>query len=340
MVLLQSMNFSNNKVAVIGGGSWATAIVKILQNNLSTVYWWVREPEIKEGVKANGRNPLFLSSAQLNSKRIRISNNLATIVAKVDTIILVVPSAYVYRSISVLKPDSLKNKNVVSAIKGIVPEKIQTITDYLMSNFQVSEDRLCVVCGPSHAEEIAAEKLTYLTAGSLNNDLAEYIASIFRTTYVKIHTSPDMKGIEFSVILKNIYALAGGIFRGAGYGDNLLALFNANCISEMIHFLNEVVPNNNRNFCSASYLGDLLVTSYSQYSRNRSFGMMIGRGYSVRTAQLEMKMIAEGYYAVKCIHEMNKTFKVDVPIIEMVYRVLYEGSSIKLEIMRLLEILR
>lgn len=334
------MERSKQKIAVIGGGSWATAIVKILTNNASTVYWWVREPEIKEGVELNGRNPLYLSSALLNTKKIRVSNDLHQIISKANIIILVVPSAYIFKSFEELKPKNFKNKIVVSAIKGIVPEKMLTVTEFMHHTYEVPEENMCVVCGPSHAEEIAAEKLTYLTAGSSNADLASHIADIFRCNYVHINTSSDMKGMEFSVILKNIYAMGGGIFRGAGYGDNLLALFNANCTNEMIHFLNQVVPNDQRNFCSASYLGDFLVTSYSQYSRNRQFGMMIGRGYSVRTTQLEMKMIAEGYYATKCIHEISKSYNVNIPIIEMVYRVLYENSSIKLEIIKLLDIMK
>ncbi|MBP5413120.1 MAG: NAD(P)-binding domain-containing protein [Bacteroidales bacterium] len=328
------------KIAVIGGGSWATAIVKILTNNHSPIYWWVREPEIKEGVELNGRNPLFLSSALLNNKKIRISNNLRRVVSRANIIILVVPSAYIYKSLEVLTPKHFKNKIIVSAIKGIVPEKMLTVTQYIHSQFDVAEENMCVVCGPSHAEEIAAERLTYLTAGSSNTALANTIADIFRCKYVHINTSSDMKGIEFSVILKNIYAMGGGMFRGAGFGDNLLATFNANCINEMTHFLNLVVPNEQRSFYSAPYLGDFLVTSYSQYSRNRQFGMMIGRGYSVRTAQLEMKMIAEGYYAVKCIHEICKSYDVNIPIIEMVYRILYENSSIKLEFIKMLDVMK
>ncbi len=331
---------STQKVAVIGGGSWATAIVKILTNNLSCVYWWVREPEIKEGVETHGLNPLYLSSARLNTKRIRISNSLEEVIANVDTLVLVVPSAYVHTTLQHLSSNALNNKNIVSAIKGIVPETMETISSYIENHFHVSEDRMCVVCGPSHAEEIASERLTYLTAGSQNMDLATYVAQLFACEYVRINTSLDMKGIEFSVVLKNIYALAGGIFRGAGYGDNLLALFNANSINEMIHFLNIVVPNGQREFCSASYLGDFLVTAYSQYSRNRSFGMMIGRGYSVKSAQLELKMISEGYYASKCIHEIKKNYSINTPIADEVYNILYEHAPIKASLSNLLKIMK
>jgi glycerol-3-phosphate dehydrogenase (NAD(P)+) len=329
-----------HKVAVIGGGSWATAIVKILTTNLTTVYWWVREAEIEDEIKKNGRNPLYLSSVLFNNKHIRISTNLKHIIAKADTLILVIPSAYLYSTLSVLEKNNMQQKHVVSAIKGIVPERMETISSYITNYFGVSNDQFCIISGPSHAEEIASEKLTYLTAGSSNVEFAEYIASIFATNYVKVYTSSDMQGIEFSIVLKNIYALAGGLLRGADVGDNLLAVFNANCLNEMVHFIETVFPDTNRNVFTAPYLGDFLVTAYSQYSRNRSFGMMIGKGYSVRTAQLEMKMVAEGLHAVRCIHELNIDYKVDIPIIETIYRILYENASLKFEMQKLLTLMK
>ena len=327
-------------VAVIGGGSWATAIVKILSSTLPLVYWWVREPEIEEGIQNNGRNPLYLSSALLDNKKICISTNLQDVVSKADTLVLVTPSAYLYSTLSVLTPEQLQNKSIVSAIKGIVPEKMETISSYITNNFQVPITRFCVISGPSHAEEIAAERLTFLTSGSSNPELAENIASIFTTNYVQVQTSSDMQGIEFSTVLKNIYALAGGILRGTGAGDNLLAVFNTNCVNEMVHFIESIHPNKNRNIFTAPYLGDFLVTSYSQFSRNRLFGVMIGKGYSVRTAQLEMKMVAEGFHAVRCIHELNLTYKVNIPIIESVYRILYENAPLKFEIQKLFQNMR
>jgi len=328
------------KVAVIGSGSWATAIVKILLSNLSPVYWWVRESEIEEGVQNKGRNPLYLSSALLDNKKIHISTDLKHIVSQADTIILVVPSAYLFATLSELQPEDFQGKNLISAIKGLVPERMNSISSYMINDFKLTTDRLGVICGPSHAEEIASERLTYLASASANLALAEETANFFRCNYVKVHVSNDMEGIEFSVVLKNIYALAAGIFRGIGYGDNLLALFNTNCLNEMACFIESVFPNADRNLFTAPYLGDFLVTAYSQFSRNRSFGVMIGNGYSVRTAQLEMKMIAEGYYAVRCIHEMNLKHKVNIPIAEAVYRILYENASPKMEIVKLLEGMR
>jgi glycerol-3-phosphate dehydrogenase (NAD(P)+) len=328
---------SKHKVAVIGGGSWATAIVKILTTNLSTVYWWVREPEIEEGVKTKGRNPLYLSSVLLNNKQIRISTNLTNVISKVDTLVLVTPSAFVYSTLSAVTKKNMQKKYVVSAIKGIVPERMETISSYITGYFGVPNTHFCIISGPSHAEEIASEKLTYLTAGSVDLEFAKYIASIFTANYVRVHTSSDMQGIEFSIVLKNIYALAGGLLRGADVGDNLLAVFNTNCLNEMVHFIDAVFPDKNRNIFTAPYLGDFLVTAYSQYSRNRSFGMMIGKGYSVRTAQLEMKMVAEGFHAVRCIHELSIGCQVDIPIIETVYRILYEEAPLQSEIRKLLK---
>ena len=334
------MNHINKKIAVIGGGSWATAIVKILTTNLTNVYWWVREPEIEEGVKTKGRNPLYLSSVLLNNKRIRISTNLKNIVSKADVLVLVTPSAYLYSTLSTLTAKDFEVKNVVSAIKGIVPEQMKPISAYMEDVFGITADRFGVISGPSHAEEIASERLTYLTSGSVNIEFAEFVAQIFANPYVKVQTSSDMQGIEFSTVLKNIYALGGGIIRGIAAGDNLVAVFNTNCINEMVHFIESVHPNSQRNVFTAPYIGDFLVTAYSQFSRNRSFGIMIGQGYSVRTAQLEMKMVAEGFHAVRCIHELNLIYRVDIPIIETIYRILYENAPLKLETQKLFQNLK
>lgn len=332
----EGMNILKPKVAVIGSGTWATAIVKILCENLNTIYWWVREPEIVESIQNTGRNPLYLSLAALNPKQIKISNDLKKTVAKADIIIFVVPSAYLHNTISELKVKDFENKYIVSAIKGVVPERMEFISKYFMHYFDIDAEKLGIISGPSHAEEVASKKTTYLTAASLNRAFAEQIAAIFKTDFVHTNVSHDIFGIEFSVVLKNIYALAAGIFRGMGVGDNLLALFNTNCINEMTNFMNTVYPDKNRNFYTAPYLGDFLVTTYSQHSRNRTFGVMIGRGYSVRTAQLEMKMVAEGYYSTRCIHEMNLKYKVKIPIIDVVYNILYEKASSRQEMYNLL----
>lgn len=331
------MSIIKPKVAVIGSGTWATAIVKILSDNLPSINWWVREPEIVQSIQNTGRNPLYLSSVILNPKQVKISNDLQKVVSKAEIIILVVPSAYLHNTISELTIKDFENKHIISAIKGIVPERMEFISNYLMHYFNVESERLGIISGPSHAEEVAWRKTTFLTAASLNESFSNQIAEIFKTDYVNTNVSNDMYGIEFSVVLKNIYALAAGIFRGMGAGDNLLALFNINCINEMINFISAIHPNKERNFYTAPYLGDFLVTTYSQHSRNRSFGIMIGQGYSVRTAQLEMKMVAEGYYATRCIHEMNLDYKVSTPIIDAVYNILYQKASFRQEMYNLLQ---
>ncbi|MDR1793183.1 MAG: NAD(P)H-dependent glycerol-3-phosphate dehydrogenase [Bacteroidales bacterium] len=331
---------NKEKIAVIGGGSWATAIVKILYDNQLNVYWWVREPEIVESLKEYGHNALYLSSVEFNPRKIHISTRLKAIIAAADTVVLVTPSVYLHKTLSTLDKKDLKGKNIVSAIKGIVPETMQTVSAYMSDTFSIKDDYLCVVSGPSHAEEIADEKLTYLTAGSANPYLAENVQKMFACNYVKISQSPDIEGLEYAVVLKNIYALAGGIFRGADFGDNLLASLNANCVGEMCNFVNTIAPLEKRNFCTSPYAGDFLVTSYSQYSRNRTFGMMIGRGYSVNAVQLEMKMVAEGYYAAKCIHQINAKHQIYIPIAEMVYRILYENAPLKAEMKKILNLIK
>jgi glycerol-3-phosphate dehydrogenase (NAD(P)+) len=280
---------------------------------------------------------MYLSSVAIDPKHVKVSNDLVKTVSKADIIIMVIPSAYLHRTISDLEPKHFENKSIISAIKGIVPERMEFITDYLINHFHVDPQQLGVISGPSHAEEIAWRKLTFLTSASLNPELAAEVADYFNCDYVRTNVSDDIFGIECSVVLKNIYALAAGIFRGMGAGDNLLALFNTNCINEMIHFISSIHPDKDRNFYTAPYLGDFLVTTYSQHSRNRAFGVMIGQGYSIRTAQLEMKMVAEGYYATRCIHEINMKYKINTPIINAVFSILYEKAMFRQEMYNLLK---
>jgi glycerol-3-phosphate dehydrogenase (NAD(P)+) len=319
------------KIAVIGGGSWATAIVKILSNNVKHVYWWVRETEIKEGVEKFNHNPLYLSDVEFKNNTVVISNDINYIVSQVTDVIFVTPAAFLCQSISPLAKDSLSGKRVYSAIKGIIPERNQIIADFLNEEYNVSLQDICIISGPSHAEEIALEKLTYLTFASQNPKMAAYMASIFSCRYVKTSISDDIYGTEYAAVLKNIYAIAVGISKGLGYGDNFVAVLIANAIQEMEKFIEKVHPIN-RNLYNSVYLGDLMVTAYSQFSRNRTFGNMIGAGYSVKSAQLEMKMIAEGYYATKGIKEINKQHGVDLPIFNAVYNILYENISPYMEI--------
>lgn len=325
------------RVAVIGGGSWATAIVKILTDNLEHIRWWVREEEIVEGITKFGHNPLYMSSVYINPTNINISTDLRKIVSRADYIIIVSPSAFLHETLAPLKRSKLSKKKIINAVKGIVPETMQLITDYLMSEFNIPISNLALISGPSHAEEIAREKVTYLTAASENTELAETVARFFSNRYVRTIVSNDLRGAELAIVLKNIYALGAGIYSGMGYGDNFLATYIANCVKEMKKFVTELYPNSNRELSDSVYLGDLLVTAYSSFSRNRLFGNMIGHGLSVRIAQLEMKMIAEGYTASRCIHELNKLYDVYIPIAETIYGVLYENQSVESEMKRISE---
>ena len=314
------------KIAVIGGGSWATAIVKILSNNIKHVYWWVRETEIKEGVEKFNHNPLYLSDVEFKHNSVIISNDIEFIVSQVTDVIFVVPAAFLCDSIRPLSIDSLKGKKIYSAIKGIIPGRNQIIADFMSEVYEISLQDICIISGPSHAEEIALEKLTYLTFASQNKKMAEFMAARFSCRYVKTSTSDDIYGTEYAAVLKNIYAIAVGISKGLGYGDNFVAVLISNAIQEMEKFIEKVHPIN-RNLYNSVYLGDLMVTAYSQFSRNRTFGNMIGAGYSVKSAQLEMKMIAEGYFATKGIKEINKLHDVELPIFDAVYNILYENIS-------------
>ena len=325
------------RVAVIGGGSWATAIVKILSANLEHIHWWVREDEIVEGISTYGHNPLFLSSVYINPKDVKISTDLRQVVAKSDYVIIVTPSAFLHKTLEPLRKSKLNHKKIINAVKGIVPETMQVITEYLKTEFKVPASNIAIISGPSHAEEVAQEKFTFLTAASENQELAETVAKFFTNRYVRASVSNDIMGAEMAIVLKNIYALGAGIYSGLGYGDNFIAAYIANCLKEMKSFVGSIYPVAERHISDSVYLGDLLVTAYSSYSRNRMFGNMIGHGLSVRVARLEMNMIAEGYFSCRCIHEMNKEFKADIPIVETIYGILYESNNVSSEMKRIAE---
>ncbi|NVN94569.1 MAG: NAD(P)H-dependent glycerol-3-phosphate dehydrogenase [Bacteroidetes bacterium] len=317
--------------AVIGSGSWATALVKILQNNVDCVNWWVRESEVKEGVEKYHHNPLYLSSVELDSQKLNISNDIYEIINNATCLIFAIPAAFMYDALSELPKEIFKNKKIFSATKGIIPSHNLIIADFFNQNFGIPFQYIGIISGPSHAEEIALEKLTYLTVASQNNELAEFMADCLRCRYVKTSTSDDIYGTEYAAVLKNIYAIAAGVCKGLGYGDNFLAVLISNALQEMEKFIENVHPIN-RELTNSVYLGDLMVTAYSQFSRNRTFGTMIGSGYSVKSAQLEMKMIAEGYYAANCIHIINEKYQVEMPIMDAMYNILYENISPFIEI--------
>jgi glycerol-3-phosphate dehydrogenase (NAD(P)+) len=317
------------KIAVIGGGSWATAIVKMLQNNCENVGWYLRNNDTIDYIKRYHHNPHYISSAQLNTERLNISSNLKEIVEAAELVILAVPSAFLHDTLK-KTGISFENKYVFSAIKGIIPETNQIVGEYLMQHFNLPHRSLGVITGPCHAEEVAMERLSYLTIASPSQELARALADKLNCRYLKTTLSDDIYGTEYSAVLKNVFAIASGICHGLGYGDNFQAVLISNAIQEIKRFVDAVHPIE-RDIKSPAYLGDLLVTAYSQFSRNRTFGNMLGKGYSVKFAQMEMNMVAEGYYAVKCIHEINKKYQVEMPITNAVYNIIYERISPAIE---------
>lgn len=317
---------TNTKITVLGSGSWATAIVKILSQNVSNLGWWIREPEIREHLLNFGHNPEYLSSVQFDAGCFHVYENVEKAVEDAEVVLLCIPAAFLDSAIGGLAQQCFAGKVIASAIKGVVPETNTIVADYLAERFGVEAPQIVIVTGPSHAEEVAQEKLTYLTVASQNPENAQLLASVFNCRYIKTSLSDDIYGTEYAPILKNIMAMAAGMCHGIGFGDNFQAVLISNAIAEMEVFL-QAVHAAPRQITASVYLGDLLVTAYSQFSRNRLFGNMIGKGYSVKAAQHEMNMIAEGYYAAKCIHLMNQELKAELPVCEAVYEVLYNNQS-------------
>jgi glycerol-3-phosphate dehydrogenase (NAD(P)+) len=316
----------SKKAAVIGNGSWATALAKLLGNNLKEVNWYVRKPEDANYISKFHHNPRYLSSVEFVPGNLKLFSDLSNCIESSDIIVLAVPSAFCNDVLKDVPKEIFKNKIVFSAIKGIIPEHNLIVGEYLNKVFEVPLNHIGVITGPCHAEEVALEKLSYLTLACTDVSKAEQLAELLRCRYMKVAISDDIYGTEYSAVLKNVIAIAGGICHGLGYGDNFLAVLVSNAIQEIERFVKAVHPID-RDIKASAYLGDLLVTAYSQFSRNRMFGTMLGKGYSVKMAQLEMNMIAEGYYAVKCVNEINKKYKVDMPITQAVYNIAYEKYS-------------
>jgi glycerol-3-phosphate dehydrogenase (NAD(P)+) len=318
------MSSAFKNIGIIGSGSWATALVKIVSEqediNLS---WWIRSEESLEYLKKFGRNPRYLSSVDIDTQKVNLLSNLNEILRVSDLLILAVPSAFLNET---LKHVELPvNKVYVSAIKGVDPESRQVIVRYLEKQYHIPSSQIGLISGPCHAEEVALEKLSYLTIAAESEELAKKIETLISCRYINTTTNADLYGAEYAAVLKNIYAIGAGIAHGLGYGDNFQAIYTGAAIREMEIFL-DALHENHRDVKNAAYLGDLLVTCYSQFSRNRTFGNMLGKGYSVKSAQLEMNMIAEGYYATESIYLICKENKLDTPIIESVYDVLYRSS--------------
>jgi glycerol-3-phosphate dehydrogenase (NAD(P)+) len=314
------------KVAVIGGGSWATAITKMLCNNLNEVSWWVRNKETADYIKNYKHNPRYIQSIEFPIEKLHIDHNLVSVLEKTDILVVAIPSAFVYEQFKDIPQELMENKILFSAIKGIIPEYHAIPARFFHKQFRTPYGNIGIISGPCHAEEVALERLSYLTIACQQEENAKLMADMLSCRYIKTAVSDDLFGTELSAVLKNVYAIACGICHGLGYGDNFQSVLVSNAIREIEKFVDAVNPIH-RDVKSSAYLGDLLVTAYSQFSRNRTFGNMIGKGYSVKAAQLEMNMIAEGYYAVRSIHEINRKFQVEMPIAEAVYNILYEKIS-------------
>ena len=318
---------SGARCAMIGYGSWATALAKVLTENEPSIGWYVRNPEVLESLRDKGRNPRYLSNVRFDRTRINPSDDLDRVVSEADIVILASPSAYLKKTLETLTVP-LKEKFVISAIKGIVPDDYTTVVEYMHDHYDLSFKQLGIITGPSHAEEVSLERLSYLTVVCTDPENSHTIGHKFATEYIKLSYSTDLYGIEYATILKNIYAVAVGMAVGLGYGDNFLAVLISNSAMEMARFLRESYPDQRETRASA-YLGDLLVTCYSVYSRNRKLGLLIGHGCTVRDALDEMTQVAEGYFAADCIRHINARHKVQMPIADMVYEVLYKGVPVR-----------
>ncbi|MCH5175501.1 MAG: NAD(P)H-dependent glycerol-3-phosphate dehydrogenase [Prevotellaceae bacterium] len=321
---------SCGRVAVLGGGSWATAIAKIVMHHEERITWYIRRDDRIEDFKRMHHNPAYLTGVHFDVDRITFSSNLNDVVKNNDTLIFVIPSPYIKSHLKKLKTN-MREKMIVTAIKGIVPDESVTVSSYFQRQYNVPEEQVACIGGPSHAEEVALDRLCYLTIGCRDMENAQVVANLFANKYVKTSVSSDIEGIEYSSVLKNVYAIAAGVCHGLKLGDNFQAVLVANALQEMKRFLTAIMPED-RHVSDSAYLGDLLVTMYSNFSRNRVFGTMIGQGYSVKTAQLEMEMIAEGYYGTNCMKIINKRYHVNMPILDAMYNILYEKISPSMEI--------
>ncbi len=318
---------SSPKFAVLGGGSWATAIVKMLCENLDEVSWYMRSVYAIEHIKKQEHNPNYLSSVEFDINQLHLSNDINKIVKEADILIFAIPSAFLKRELDNLT-ESLDGKIIFSAIKGIVPESSLIVGEHFHKTYNIPYDNIGVITGPCHAEEVALERLSYLTIACADEEKAKLVAKHLSSDYITTKTSDDIIGTEYAAMLKNIYAIAAGIAHGLGYGDNFQSVLMSNAIREMKKFIKKV-HKMKRNINDSAYLGDLLVTGYSVFSRNRMFGNMIGKGYTVKSAQMEMSMVAEGYYATDSAYKIVQNTGAKTPIINAVHAILYEGKEPK-----------
>ena len=323
------------KFGILGSGSWGTALAKILTDNGQSIYWWNRSDNAIKQILTRRHNPHYLSGAYFNVDQLTLTTDPSEVIRNSNCIIIAIPSAYVETTLSKLDKNIFAGKKVISAVKGILPVQSLLLNDFLKNEFEFSIENYFTVLGPCHAEEVAAEKLSYLTFSGVDKSTTQSITTYFKTDYLNTIENNDIYGVQYAAVLKNIYAVGAGMAHGLEYGDNFLSVFIANCANEMAEFLkmadinlvSGTINSYNKNYASSVYLGDLLVTCYSLFSRNRTFGNMIGKGYSVKSAQIEMSMVAEGYNASKGIHIINQKIMAEMPIAETIYQILWKGLS-------------
>lgn len=320
-------------IAILGSGSWATALAKIALCNQESINWFIRRQEVIDEFIATGKNPTYLNNLKFDVARINFSADINKVIAASDVLILAIPSPYIKQSLKKIRR-SLHKKIIVNAVKGMIPDENMLVTEYLHQEFKVPIANLGVIAGPCHAEEIVYERLSYLTVGCEDRATGQLISKLLDTDFVRATPSTDVIGLEYSSVMKNIYAIAAGMCEGLRYGDNFQAVLITNAVLEMEKFISAVNPAH-RNVVASGYLGDVLVTSYSKFSRNRLFGQMIGQGYSVKAAQMEMQMVAEGFYGTKAIYLANQRFHVSLPIVDTMYKILYKHQSPKIGIQEL-----
>ena len=318
------------KIAVLGSGSWATAILKLLTHNHNDVHWWIRQQSSVDYVHKFHHNPKYLSSVEIKLAPEKISTNAKELIAQADYILMATPSAYFKSAIEGLTKEDFKGKQIISAIKGLVQPENISVSEYMHQHFDIPIRNFTNISGPCHAEEVASEKLSYLTFASPDIESAKHIAEFFKCRFLYTSVSEDLHGTEYASVLKNVYALACGISVGLGYGDNFRAVFVSRAMMEMEHFVNSLHIMH-RNLLEPAYLGDTMVTAYSQYSRNRTFGLMIGKGYTINAAILELNMVAEGYYATKSLHDIATKNNIRMPILSSIHHILYENMSAVVE---------
>jgi glycerol-3-phosphate dehydrogenase (NAD(P)+) len=316
------------KITVVGGGSWATALIKILSEKNVNIKWWLRDKEAIEHIKKHGHNPEYLSGVTVNLKKVKPTSNLKAALKGTEWVVVAIPAAFIEDALGGLPKDIFKDKYIISGVKGMVPSQNILVTEWFETYFNVPSNAVGAIAGPCHAEEVALQKTSYLTIAANNESVAKTFAEQLACRFVRTSFITDLDGVEYTAVMKNIVALACGISHGLGSGDNFQAVMVSNAMLEIERLLTAILPLD-RQINASAYLGDLLVTSYSQFSRNRTFGKMIGKGYSVKTAQMELKMIAEGYYACKSIHHINQKLGVKMPILDFVYSILYENKSPK-----------